>query len=413
MANLIVSSNYNMTEAADFFGPNSQRTSATATGFVVEDPGYGSVVTVTGNGIQYDANGRPISGNITSIVATSFGQPLFNLTDANVDIATMQQIAAIEAQTGATDISLELQYWLRGNDNITVVPGVLPGNIHGYAGNDLFIAESGSNQIFGDEGFNGISYSHASNQFTISNAGNGVWQVFEGDPLAPISENTLHNVQQVQFADQTLQTTWFDHAASLYATNPSEFSALTEMYIAYFNRAPDATGLFYWANDIYNGQTRLDIANSFFQSPEAMATYGNISSQSSVQDISAFVSNVYENVLNRGPDQAGLDYWVHDIQSGIYDPSQFILAILNAVDEQVGTRDKIYLSNKTAVGEHFAVQDGLTDVAEAAAVMNLYNSTYDTSGVNAAVNAANNLSDIYLDTLGQHSELVIHLVGVA
>jgi hypothetical protein len=40
------------------------------------------------------------------------------------------------------------------------------------------------------------------------------------------------------------------------------------MYVAYFNRAPNAVGLDYWASRLTEGMTLQDIAKSFFAQPE-------------------------------------------------------------------------------------------------------------------------------------------------
>ena len=57
---------------------------------------------------------------------------------------------------------------------------------------------------------------------------------------------------------------------------------------------------------------------------------------------------------------------------------------------------------------------GLSNTTQATTVMNLFNSTYQASGIAAAVTAANALSDQYLADVATNPELVIYLdlVGI-
>lgn len=47
---------------------------------------------------------------------------------------------------------------------------------------------------------------------------------------------------------------------------------ITQLYVGYYNRAPDPEGLNYWIGRANAGVSMADIANSFAASPEAIAT---------------------------------------------------------------------------------------------------------------------------------------------
>lgn len=76
------------------------------------------------------------------------------------------------------------------------------------------------------------------------------------------------------------------------------------VYQAAFNRRPDAGGLGYWIAMMEGGTTAAEVAAAFMQSDEFRAQYGSAPSNLML------VSRFYENVLQRKPDQAGLDFWV-------------------------------------------------------------------------------------------------------
>jgi uncharacterized protein (DUF1800 family) len=77
---------------------------------------------------------------------------------------------------------------------------------------------------------------------------------------------------------------------------------VTRLYFAYFNRMPDLAGLRYWSGEAASGKTLESISNAFATSGEFVATYGALTN-------TQFVTRVYQNILGREPDAAGLNYW--------------------------------------------------------------------------------------------------------
>jgi len=122
---------------------------------------------------------------------------------------------------------------------------------------------------------------------------------------------------------------------------------VAEVYVATFNRAPDAAGLYYWVNDSFAGDPPRSIeriAMSFFDQPETQALYppGNTNSQ--------FVTSIYQNLFNRGPDPAGLAYWIgKGGLGGNMTRSVMIEALKNGSQ---GT-DATIIANKAEVGLYY------------------------------------------------------------
>ena len=83
------------------------------------------------------------------------------------------------------------------------------------------------------------------------------------------------------------------------------------VYQAGFNRKPDLAGLGYWINQMDNGVTQRDVAASFVAGAEFAALYGGANPTNLV-----YVTKLYNNVLQRAPEKAGLDYWVGIMDSG-------------------------------------------------------------------------------------------------
>jgi Domain of unknown function (DUF4214)/Metallo-peptidase family M12 len=85
---------------------------------------------------------------------------------------------------------------------------------------------------------------------------------------------------------------------------------VVRLYFAAFLRVPDYAGLTFNAGLVRNGTiTITQLADYFTQSPEFMQAYGSL-------DNTQFVTLLYHNVLNRQPDQAGLNGWVSMLNAG-------------------------------------------------------------------------------------------------
>jgi len=211
--------------------------------------------------------------------------------------------------------------------------------------------------------------------------------------------DTLIGIEQMAFADVTLETDWFCSVASLPG---HQLDDLTDLYIACFDRAPDAVGLSYWASRLADAMSLQQIAKSFFVQPETLATF------TAGQSTEAFITQVYDNVLGRAPDGPGLNYWSNDLETGVCTRDTFILAVIYGAQASTGSpADAQYLASKHVIGEDFAINAGLSDVGWARAVMQ------GVDGSAASVAAAQAQIAHYSATASAGGHLVVELVGVA
>ncbi|MBM1315673.1 hypothetical protein JQT66_16240 [Sulfitobacter mediterraneus] len=74
-----------------------------------------------------------------------------------------------------------------------------------------------------------------------------------------------HDPELELFGDSPMDLDIFSGPAGLFA---AEFGAIFELYIAYFNRAPDALGLLYWGTRYAEGHPLSEMANDFFNQDE-------------------------------------------------------------------------------------------------------------------------------------------------
>jgi Domain of unknown function (DUF4214) len=112
------------------------------------------------------------------------------------------------------------------------------------------------------------------------------------------ANDVLVNVQRIQFVDGYLATSPTDTAGEVY-----------RLYEATLGRGPDQEGLTNWTTALNAGESLQNVAAGFVGSTEFQTDYGALSN-------TAFVTLLYENVLHRAPDAAGLSNWVSEMNSG-------------------------------------------------------------------------------------------------
>ncbi len=281
------------------------------------------------------------------------------------------------------------------------------------AGDDIIEGFAGNDTLTGGEGNDTAFYLGQQQSFTITFSPDGT--TIEDRRADGLGTDTISTIETLSFYDGDITSTFdverFSGPTSLSATALESF---IELYIAYFNRAPDATGLWFWGNAFANGVVSLEQAATFFiDQDETRATYpsglGN----------TEFAVEVYNNVLGRTPDQDGLDFWINALDSGGVTRDQFILEVLRGakaepnqelgqdfVDQQLA--DRAYLATKTDIGALYAVHYGMSDPANASAAMSLYDGT--PAGVDDAVAQIETFYAAALDP--QNGAFLLPLVGV-
>ncbi|MEO7651860.1 MAG: DUF4214 domain-containing protein, partial [Bryobacteraceae bacterium] len=73
---------------------------------------------------------------------------------------------------------------------------------------------------------------------------------------------------------------------------------------------PDFAGWLFWLVSLNNGTPRQTVVDSFINSQEFQTTYGSLNN-------TAFVNLVYQNVLGRTHDAAGLNFWTGQLNAGV------------------------------------------------------------------------------------------------
>jgi hypothetical protein len=358
--------------------------------------------TYKGN-FNFDAYGN-VSGQITGYDGLKDGSTVLEVSQLSLD--AYSTFAA--ARTG--DASPILQDAFSGDDDLF---GSQENDmLIGHAGNDKIEAANGKDRLIGNagndtlDGGSGLDtaiYSGSQSSYTLTLSPTSTTVI---DRLADGNgTDTLIDMELLDFDTEIpalggnpLNLDTFGGTAGL---SEQDFEAFIELYIAYFNRAPDAVGLNFWGSAFANGMSLDEIAAEFAPQPETVATYPEGTSNTE------FVTTVYNNILGRGPDQGGLDFWVNGLEEGGLMRDTFILKLLGGVED--GNSDRAYLDSKVDIGAYFAVHKGMSDGENAKAVMDLFGDqdVSNTSGAKTAID------DYYTDALNPtNGEFLLQVVGV-
>lgn len=161
------------------------------------------------------------------------------------------------------------------------------------AGSTLGMVPVTAGQILADKdalGFMGGNYALTVGAATVASAGGSV---------SAANLGTTTQAKYVQFADGRLVFDTSDRAAEVY-----------RLYDSAFGRVPDAAGEHGWSQALAATTPLSDIAQAFLGSAEFISRYGANQSDSSL------VTLLYQNVLHRAPDAAGLNGWLATLGNG-------------------------------------------------------------------------------------------------
>ena len=152
-------------------------------------------------------------------------------------------------------------------------------------------------------------------------------------------------------------------------------STIQQMYVAYFNRPADVSGLANW--EAYAAgksltEVKAAISTEFAKSAEYTIVFNGMTT-------SQIVTKVYQNLLGREPDAAGLVNWINHLADG----SSTVASLVTDVIRDAGAGDVDTIANKVSAATSFTA--ALDTVAE----INAY------SGA-----AANAVAATWLSTVG-------------
>ena len=242
-----------------------------------------------------------------------------------------------------------------GNDTLT-----------GTAGDDTLLPGIGNDSVDGGDGTDTLILSGPRAHYNITQTPTGDLVT---DTVGTTGTKTISNVELLQFSDTIAN---LSIAATARTISTTDLNSLTELYIAYFNREPEASGLEYWIKQLAAGNSLEEISKSFY-AVATSADYSALTGYSENMSPTDFVTKIYQNVLGRSsPDAEGLSYWLSHLADGSQTRGSLINTILAAAHGYKG--DATYgwvanlLDNKVEVGTYHAVTAGIDYLTPADAI---------------------------------------------
>jgi serralysin len=275
----------------------------------------------------------------------------------------------------------------------TLVGTANADRLDGGAGNDSLTGGGGNDTINGGDGVDVVVLSGGRSSYVITKAAAGYKVVdirTSGD-----GTDSVATVESLKFADASLQVQYD--------------SAVQALYLAYFGRAADFSGLANFQSQMtalnapltfsaletaYKNNAGIkSLIDSFSSSGESTTLYGGGNTR-------AFVTSVYQNLFNRAPDAGGLDYWAGEIDNGNASRSNAALSIMSGSllnTTAQGQLDALVVNNKTAIASNFTFAlntsvkagafSGDTAAASVRSMLTSVSSTTDTVAFQATIDS--------------------------
>jgi hypothetical protein len=168
-------------------------------------------------------------------------------------------------------------------------------NVTGTANNDQFATTGADNTFDGGAGLDTLLMSGARGGYTVTKTATGI-QLHDNTGVD--GTDTLVGIERVKFTDQAL-------AFDVNGTGGQAY----RIHQAAFARTPDGAGLGFWMSAMDKGQSLLSVAQGFVASNEFKTVYGANPTSTEI------VSKIYENVLHRPGEDAGIKFWAGVLDS--------------------------------------------------------------------------------------------------
>ncbi len=138
---------------------------------------------------------------------------------------------------------------------------------------------------------------------------------------------------------------------------------IQQLYVAYFGRPADPTGLAYWlqvtaaatASGSSDDAIKLSVSNTFGGSAEYTANFTGLNSD-------GIINRVYLNLFSHAPDPGGLAFWSLKLSSGALNLAQIVRAVSDSAVLAANVDGVAYTSKVTAAETFTGALDTTTEI---------------------------------------------------
>lgn len=370
----------------------------------------------------------PSATNTYSTIWDAGGSDTVDVSSSNqawsIYLPEIQLSSLVDTKVGVAYLSAETAldsphtfYWLagdienaRGSQNGDILEGnSLDNRLEGFFGNDSIDGGAG----------------HDIAHYNLERSNYSIMKTTEGYRVASSREgiDSLVNIEQLYFSDMSINLQYND--------------PVQQLYVAYFGRAADSVGLANFtralaaagAPDNIQGLTSAYQSNATVRSLiDAFGTSAE-SGRLYTGDTTAFVTAIFQNVLARAPQDAGMAFWRNAIDSGALTKGNAALSIMAGAlanttapgrldAELINARIKVASNFTFAIdtSDEVSAYRGSVAAASVRTMLSTVTATTDTDAFQSTVNATLASLSPGVDTAAYRvtlSDESVQLVGVA
>lgn len=234
-------------------------------------------------------------------------------------ISYYDDLAVEGAETIAFRVTASGQTFANGTDTTLVTVRLAERAQTGGAGDDRLSGTRFDDVLRGNDG-NDTVLSSAGSDIIMGGAGRNA--VLYGDVFRHYSVDNSHGsltVNKTDGVDTIAEVQDIAFTDGHYVIDADSVGAqVARLYDTVLQRGADPAGLDYWLDQIQdNGATLNTVATSFLVSSEFQVATGTLSN-------AAFVDYLYQHALGRGADAGGGSYWTSQLDNGLSRSSMLV-----------------------------------------------------------------------------------------
>ncbi len=223
---------------------------------------------------------------------------------------------------------------LLGAGNLNATGNALDNLLAGNSGANVLSGGAGADTLFGLDG-NDVLVGGAGNDTLNGNAGvdTAVYSgLFRsyGTALNNAAGTVTGGAEGGTDTLTSIERVHFHDGTFVFDVN-GVAAQVTRLYDTVLHRAPDAAGLDLWVDAMEDQHRTLhSVATAFLNSPEFQAATGHLS------DVE-YVDFLYQSALGRSADASGEAYWVNKLQTGAADRADILIGFSESAEHRALT----------------------------------------------------------------------------
>jgi Ca2+-binding RTX toxin-like protein len=242
---------------------------------------------------------------------------VFYISDFDADYEDILETFTTSGHGGTHQGLLDL---FAGDDDFVLTDG--DDLVETGSGDDFVVTGDGDNQVYADDGNDTVQVGDDADFVSGGDGYDSVLFEFSRDDYdVEWFDREIHVVDRFNPSSDDLlvdvERVEFSDGALLFDIDSDSLSFAYRIYAAAYGRTPDEAGLRFWVEQLENRGSGLpDFDDKAFVASFFLSADEFIDLYGANPTNQQYIAALYQNVLGRQPDQAGYDFWLDQIASG-------------------------------------------------------------------------------------------------